>query len=315
MLKQVELESLKCCKQTEFWFTFQQLTCSDALKISQILPTNSTVTNLNLNGNKIGCDGAIALAGVLSKIPTLAHLNLSGNEIGDLGAQALAKSLIGNRTIRSLCLLGNLITDAGALDLAKMLASNSYIQKLYLYHNKISDQGAIAIAEAAGRHMQLESLWIDHNLVSFEGSREIVRLITRSRSLTDFELTIKNELLPKHDREDIQIMCKGNMQRSTLKTDASRLILDLSRKLMLLKNLPIELQQFALMVAVDDKVFGPVEQLLLGKCLLDRSLIGKLTPFVSKAGSLEDLTVISKLPRYSGQELVRSCATLVEQHL
>jgi Ran GTPase-activating protein (RanGAP) involved in mRNA processing and transport len=310
MLSKIELESIKSCNKGEFWFTFQQLTSLDALKIAQNLPLNSIVTHLNLNGNHIGDKGAISISCIISETPSLAHLNLSGNDIGDIGAQALAKALIGNRTVRSLCLLGNCITDAGANSLANMLASNKYLQKLYLYNNKIGDEGAIAIARAASRHGQLEALWLDHNLISFEGGQKIVRLMIQSRSLTNFELTIKNEMLLKPDREAIQRMCKKNMQRSTIKTVASQTVLELSRKLILVGTLPVEVLQHVLMLAAGDQVFSSLEKVHLGSCLLDRSLIGKIIPKDVRTKNFKDL----KVARYSGQELARSCATLVERY-
>ena len=84
------------------------LTAHDAAAVAEILKSNTSVTTVNLDGNKeIGDEGAKALAEALKVNATVGYLDLSGCGIGDDGAAALAEALRSNTTLTKLFLEDN----------------------------------------------------------------------------------------------------------------------------------------------------------------------------------------------------------------
>jgi len=84
------------------------MTAHDATAVAEILKSNTSVTKVNLNGNKeIGDEGAKALAEALKVNTTLKELYLYGCGIGDGGAAALAEALRSNTSLTELGLSGN----------------------------------------------------------------------------------------------------------------------------------------------------------------------------------------------------------------
>ena len=76
--------------------------------MAEILKSNTSVTTVNLYGNKaIGDEGAKALAKALKVNTTLEELWLVDCGIGDKGAAALAKALRSNTSLTTLHLYDN----------------------------------------------------------------------------------------------------------------------------------------------------------------------------------------------------------------
>ena len=68
--------------------------------LAEALKTNTTLTDIILDNNKIGDEGAKAIAEALKTNTTLINLKLSTNIIGDEGANALAEALKTNTTTK-----------------------------------------------------------------------------------------------------------------------------------------------------------------------------------------------------------------------
>lgn len=82
------------------------LTAHDATVVAEILKSNTSVTEVHLNGNEeIGDEGAKALAETLKGNATVKELHLYGCGIGDDGAAALAEALRSNTTLQKLDLI------------------------------------------------------------------------------------------------------------------------------------------------------------------------------------------------------------------
>jgi hypothetical protein len=77
------------------------------LLCSTVLQPRSSLTVLDLSGNRISDDGASALADGLQAVPTLLNLNLNDNRISSTGAVALARALASDATLQTLKLSGN----------------------------------------------------------------------------------------------------------------------------------------------------------------------------------------------------------------
>jgi Ran GTPase-activating protein (RanGAP) involved in mRNA processing and transport len=95
--------------------------------IAPALSTNSSLTSLYLNQNKIEEAGAIAIARALSINSCLTLLDLCWNEIGDEGAIAIAHALHFNSSLTSLVLYRNKIRGHGAIAIARALQINSSV--------------------------------------------------------------------------------------------------------------------------------------------------------------------------------------------
>jgi len=113
------------------------------------LHTNSTLLELNLDGNCLHDEGAEFVADSLSLNRhncVLKKLHLGYNGIGDSGTIALAKTLESNTSLRVLGLAENDITNTGARALLSALAVNVSMKEISgLYHNRI-DRKFIIVA-------------------------------------------------------------------------------------------------------------------------------------------------------------------------
>ena len=76
--------------------------------LAAVLEANTTLTNLDLQGNNIGPAGAVSLATALKTNTTLTNLDLSYNNIGSAGAESLATALKTNTTLTNLDVGGNI---------------------------------------------------------------------------------------------------------------------------------------------------------------------------------------------------------------
>ena len=148
----------------------------------QILKTNTTLDTLNLSGyhdkDMMMVDlGAIELAEALETNTTLTDLILDNNKIGDEGAKAIAEALKTNTTLINLKLSTNIIGDEGAYALAEALKTNTTLTDLILDNNKIGDEGAKAIAEALKTNTTLINLKLSTNIIGDEGANALAEAL------------------------------------------------------------------------------------------------------------------------------------------
>lgn len=87
----------------------ENYTDTDAIFISQLLRTNTTVKSLNLTNNLIEDAGAYALAELLTKNNTMETLTLESNMLGEKAGRAFSVVLSLNNTLQRLNLKGNSI--------------------------------------------------------------------------------------------------------------------------------------------------------------------------------------------------------------
>ena len=139
--------------QLQFAFCDQLLVLSDtrlggkdvvALALSI---NNSSIECFNLFHNRINGECAVTLAKTLQGNTTLKELQLDGNLFSDVGAMAMA-SYMNNGSLERLGLGCNQIKDEGAVALAKALRGNNTLKVLLLHNNAIGVVGAVAFAVA-----------------------------------------------------------------------------------------------------------------------------------------------------------------------
>jgi len=129
--------------------------------LSEALKTNSSLTSINLYGNRIGNIGAEKLAEVLRFNRTLRILNLEANEIGNEGVILLADALSHNTTLTQLSLSSNNIGDVGAVALSEMLVHNYSLKNLNLLVNEIEEKGILALKNSLQINQNIEELGLD----------------------------------------------------------------------------------------------------------------------------------------------------------
>jgi hypothetical protein len=137
---------------------WQVLRAESGKALAEALQTNTTLTQLSLNNNKLGDAGGCALAMALQTNTTLTQLDLDVNELGAESSKAMGEALKMNTTLTQLSLNSNQLGDAGGCALAMALQTNTTLTQLSLGGNELGDEGGMALADAlSGRTMH----WLD----------------------------------------------------------------------------------------------------------------------------------------------------------
>lgn len=131
---------------------------SSSAYIAHALKSNATLTQLNLQENRIGDTITSLFAQALSRNKTLLKLCLRHNRVKNKGAQAISKALIQNSTLTSLDLASNYIGDDGGSALSEALEKNTGLKCVDLRCNKFSKVVTAQISMAWEMNTRLETL-------------------------------------------------------------------------------------------------------------------------------------------------------------
>ncbi|KAF9536939.1 hypothetical protein EC957_009343, partial [Mortierella hygrophila] len=160
--------------------------------MAEALKTNSTIITLYLGNNSIGDSGAQALAEALKTNSTLINLSLDHNSIGDNGAQALSEALKTNSALTALDLRGNSIWFKGLLAFLEPLKNNSALTTLDLYDNPIGDDRAKALSEALKTSSILTTLDLYENSIGADGAQALSEALKTNSTLTTLDLGVNS---------------------------------------------------------------------------------------------------------------------------
>jgi hypothetical protein len=149
--------------------------------LCQILATSNTALE-DLDISQLSCpfsdlclfkrEEATALGKALISNTSLKEINLEGNRMCERGATDMAEALKVNSTLERLDMSDNMIGDAGALALAEALDSNTTLKSLTLgalFPTSIGVLGGQALGKAWGRSSTIETI----SLVWFFGSHDV----------------------------------------------------------------------------------------------------------------------------------------------
>lgn len=161
------------------------------------IASNSTLTALMLNVERLSPTNLAKLAGALKSNTTLTYLALPNNEITHEGAKSLADCLISNKGITSLSLSFNMMGDKGIVCLAGALRQNSTLTSLDLENTDASNLGCSEVAEALKVNSSLKELLLGRNQIEEEGSSKIFEALTVNRSLKKLSLDCYSEEIPQ----------------------------------------------------------------------------------------------------------------------
>lgn len=155
--------------------------------LSESLKTNTTLTNLNLQGNnRSDCITPFYLSEIVKTNATLTTLNLASNDLRYFGSKCLSLALRTNGTLTSLDLTRSYI-DAEAL--SEGLKVNAALTSLNLASNWIGDSGAKALSDVLQVNATLTKLHLDGNTISVEGTQYICEALARNNTLTSLDFS------------------------------------------------------------------------------------------------------------------------------
>jgi Ran GTPase-activating protein (RanGAP) involved in mRNA processing and transport len=110
------------------------------IAIADALCKNKSITELNLEYNKIGLNGARELSKALCMNDTLKILSLEHNKLGEVAAHAIGKALEVNKTLKVLNLSDNKLDKYGVNEIIKALCNNNTLTLLNIGCNEISEE-------------------------------------------------------------------------------------------------------------------------------------------------------------------------------
>ncbi|KAE9349317.1 hypothetical protein PF008_g6952 [Phytophthora fragariae] len=124
-----------------------KLDSTSLAELLQCVKEDSSVTNLSLRRSGVTPSLAVQLADFLETNSTLTHVELSGNRLGEHGAACLATSLMKNRAVTSLVLADCGLTSEALTEWVAFFqaGTNTTLRYLNLADNQIDDDGAEAL--------------------------------------------------------------------------------------------------------------------------------------------------------------------------
>ncbi|XP_072892196.1 NACHT, LRR and PYD domains-containing protein 3-like [Hemitrygon akajei] len=148
------------------------------------------IQKLELGNIGITDSGAEDLASALSTNPSLTELDLNGNKLGDLGVKLVSAALRNPECkIQKLWLSKVGLTDSGAEDLASALSTNPSLTELDLSDNELGDSG-VKLVSAALRNPEckIQKLWLNNVGLTDSGAEDLVSALSTNPSLTVLSL-------------------------------------------------------------------------------------------------------------------------------
>ena len=156
--------------------------------IAEVLRVNSTLKDLEFEGNKVGVGGTKLIAESLKANTTLKLLSLSRNNIKAKCGRLFSDSLKVNGTLESLTLAKNALGSRGAQLLSDGLRVNTSLRHLDLSGNSIGSEGAESIAETIRVHASLTSLKLSGNNIGDPGANKVSEALKDNVSLRKLDL-------------------------------------------------------------------------------------------------------------------------------
>ncbi|XP_072893221.1 NACHT, LRR and PYD domains-containing protein 3-like [Hemitrygon akajei] len=130
------------CKIQRLWLARVGLTDSGAEDLASALSTNTSLTDLDLSGNKLG-DSGVKLVSAALRNPECKIQRLWLNNVGltDSGAEDLVSALSTNPSLTGLDLESNSLTDRSVPALRRLIPTLPSLELILLYGNRFSETG------------------------------------------------------------------------------------------------------------------------------------------------------------------------------
>ena len=178
-------------QQAHFW-DLGVIDDAAAAVLAAVLEANTTLTNLDLQGNNIGPAGAESLATALKTNTTLTNLDFSGNNLGPAGAESLATALKTNTALTNLNLSRNFLYLDGAESLATALKTNTTLTNLNMSVNNLGPGGAESLATVLKTNTTLTNLDLSGNNLGPADAESLATALQKNKTLTNLNLSVNN---------------------------------------------------------------------------------------------------------------------------
>lgn len=154
------------------------------------LMLNRIVKSLNFKDNFLSKDACFHLGDLLTLNSTITELNLEGCRIGPVGAKQLFAGLVVNRALRILNLNRNDLGDEGGEYFATAVFNGIDIQQIYLSYNNLGNATASALALAFETHNTLTHIDLSwNNLFAPLGTCNMLNMLEENTVLEELNLS------------------------------------------------------------------------------------------------------------------------------
>lgn len=199
---------------TEFVKNTQQITYLDIQKTEECsatigdfslvdmaaaLETNTSLTVLVLDGQKIWAKDIKHLCAALIKNKSISSLSLNDSFVGTKAMNAIVNLLQQNELINELRLENCGINDEASKSIANVVeADRKFLKRLILNNNEISNEGAKVIAQALVKNKGLLRLELKGNKIDYDGLTSLLEALHKNDVLTAFEVSLHNVMVEKY---------------------------------------------------------------------------------------------------------------------
>ena len=163
-------------------------------------PTN-IISIFNISRNSIGDTGAIKIAEILETNTTLKTLKLGGNKISVSGVKAIASALFINSTLSTLELNDNKLGNDGFKELVEALKLNINLTEINLESTGCDDKDTELIITMIKSNITLQTLKLGNNNFNMSNKKGCQRLVYALKNNT----TLKRLDLNNNNMGDTQI--------------------------------------------------------------------------------------------------------------
>ena len=197
------------------------LTDSCAEDIGTLIKEISSLKSLKLNGNFLTSLGAKMIFQALEKNESITNVQLENNRIGGHDAmEALSDCLMANHVaFRVLQIQVNQVRDAGMRSLSRGLALNRHgITQVNLWRCNIGDDGMVAFAKALHRNRTIEVANLSYNDIGDPGIYALCDALLVNESLTSIDLR-HNLLTDRSIMRMIPVVTNANNTLNDIKVE------------------------------------------------------------------------------------------------
>ena len=145
--------------------------CAD--KICEMFCNNNNLTGLDLSGNELDSECADKICEGLCNDNTLTRLDLSDNKLDSKCADKICEGLCNNNTLTHLDLSDNKLDSKCADKICEALCNNNTLEYLDLSENKLDSECADKICEGLCNNNSLLQLYLQHNNISDPGRNKL----------------------------------------------------------------------------------------------------------------------------------------------
>ena len=199
--------------------------------MAKALQDNMTVESLDFTDNFLNNDACYHLGDMLISNTTITEINLRGCRIGHEGARRLFCSLPRNRTLQVLDLSYNKLGDAAMEYLGNAILFGLNIQRLNLSYNDITGKGVARLVEPFETHNYFTHLDLSWNKLFSTGGYQFLMKLSESTCLQDLNLSWNSLCGPRIGKALGQILLcplltKLNLSNNQLEEDAIKIFIE-----------------------------------------------------------------------------------------